>query len=965
MQKIIKKIKKTIKNNQTNALIIIISLIAFIIGGIATNFLISLLIVGVIDSLLFLPNLRGLNKKEKTKGKKKRKTKKNKILKIILIIMFSMAILGILAMGIFILIIINNAPEFDPEKLYQKEATVIYDSKGEIIAKLGLEKREKITFEELPEVLIDAIIATEDSRFFQHNGFDLPRFAKASFGQLLGRSGAGGASTITMQLVKQHFTSTVSKGIEGIVRKFTDIYMSIFKIEKKYTKKEIFEFYVNSNYLGGGAYGVEQACLTYFGKSAKDINLAEAAMIAGLFQAPNSYDPYINPELTEQRRKQVLYLMDLHGYITKEEREIVSKITVKDLLVESKTTANKYQGFIDTVADEVEKLTGNNPYSVPMQVYTTMDREKQNHIYEIISGNKFKWENEVVDTGIAVIDVKTGALIAVGPGRNTVKRGFNNATMTKRQIGSTAKPLYDYGPGIEFNNWSTYQPFIDEPYTYSNGTSILNWDRGYFGFQTLRDALTYSRNIPALKAFQQVSNKNIQNFVTNLGLSPEVSGNLIHEAHAIGGYNGESPLTLAAAYAAFANEGYYTEPYSFTKIIYRDNGEVYERKPKKVKAMSAETAYMVSDVLIDTAKYALGKYSNINGSTYGAKTGTTNFSNETFERYNLPNNAINDLWVAGISPDYAVAVWYGYSVINRNYVSRSSTFEHARLFQAVGQGVFKGNKSFNKPNNVIEVAIEKETYPAMLASEFTPPNMITMELFKKGTEPTEVSKRFSRLDNVTNLDSRINGNTVTLTWDPILVPDAINNTKLEQFYKSLYRTTSDQQKYLNARIDYNNKNIGYIGYNVYQKESDGTLKLLGFTTNSQFTHNIIGGYSSITYVVKSSYSIFKDNQSTGVEHTVSLSGNPSIITSRLNGDSNVSLNIGGNFADLGVSVFNNSFDVTNQATIVKKVYKVVDGVETELDEITIDTSIPGTYKIKYIVSYQTYYEVLTRTVNIH
>ena len=147
--------------------------------------------------------------------------------------MFSMAILGILAMGIFILIIINNAPEFDPEKLYQKEATVIYDSKGEIIAKLGSEKREKITFEELPEVLIDAIIATEDSRFFQHNGFDLPRFAKASFGQLLGRSGAGGASTITMQLVNNILLLPFQR-YWRIVRKFTDIYMSIFKIEKIY-----------------------------------------------------------------------------------------------------------------------------------------------------------------------------------------------------------------------------------------------------------------------------------------------------------------------------------------------------------------------------------------------------------------------------------------------------------------------------------------------------------------------------------------------------------------------------------------------------------------------------------------------------------------------------------------------------------------------------------------------------------
>jgi penicillin-binding protein 1A len=297
----------------------------------------------------------------------------------------------------------------------------------------------------MPEVLVDAIIATEDSRFFQHNGFDLPRFMKASFGQLLGHSDAGGASTLTMQIVKNHYTSPVSSGMEGIMRKFTDIYMAIFQIEKKYTKKEILEFYINSNYLGGGAYGVEQACLTYFGKNAKDINLAEAAMIAGLFQAPNSYDPYINPELTESRRQTVLYLMERHGYITKEERKIASKVTVPDLLVNTDSNvANKYQGFIDTVTAEVQQLTKNDPYVVPMEIYTTMDKEKQNNIYDIFSGSNFKWENDIVNAGVSVIDVHNGSIVAVGSGRNSVKRGFNNATMIKRQVGSTAKPLYDY-----------------------------------------------------------------------------------------------------------------------------------------------------------------------------------------------------------------------------------------------------------------------------------------------------------------------------------------------------------------------------------------------------------------------------------------------------------------------------------------------------------------------------------------
>ncbi|MDD2377876.1 MAG: transglycosylase domain-containing protein, partial [Bacilli bacterium] len=337
-----KKIKKMIKDNGTNVFLIIISIIAFITGIFAIGWLKSLIIIGIIDFLLFgLPLITDkLNKKKKktkktgsksstkksskTTSTKKEKKKKNKILKIILIIIFSIGIVCLIAGFLFFFMIAKNAPTFDPDKLYKKESTVIYDNEGKIIAKLGIEKREKITYDELPEVLIDAIIATEDSRFFQHNGFDLPRFFKASLGQVAGNSEAGGASTITMQVVKNSFTSTIDSGWDGIKRKFTDIYMSIFKVEKAYTKKEILEFYVNSYYLGSGAHGVEQAAVTYFGKPAKDLNLAEASLIAGLFQAPNAYSPFNNIEAATKRRNTVLSLMERHGYITKEEKDIAA-----------------------------------------------------------------------------------------------------------------------------------------------------------------------------------------------------------------------------------------------------------------------------------------------------------------------------------------------------------------------------------------------------------------------------------------------------------------------------------------------------------------------------------------------------------------------------------------------------------------------------------------------------------------
>ena len=274
--------------------------------------------------------------------------------KILVIIMF--ILVGIFAIGIsFLLYIVIMAPEFDVEKLYTKEASIIYDSSGNEIARLGTENRQRVSYDDIPEVFVDALVATEDSRFFQHNGVDLARFIKATLGQLLGHSGAGGASTLTMQIVKQRITSSESSGIEGIIRKFTDMYISVFKIEKKYTKEQIIEYYVNIPGLGSNTFGIQQASEKYFDKSISEVTLPEAALLAGLFQAPSAYNPYNYPEKAEQRRNQVLNLMQRHGYITKEECENAKKISVTSLLANKAAANNPNQGFINTVIDEVER----------------------------------------------------------------------------------------------------------------------------------------------------------------------------------------------------------------------------------------------------------------------------------------------------------------------------------------------------------------------------------------------------------------------------------------------------------------------------------------------------------------------------------------------------------------------------------------------------------------------------------
>lgn len=973
------KALKFILKNKDTFIVIAISVAGLIIGSVALDFWISLLVIGVLNVVFFATPLinkkkrkrnknNGKNTKKKSSDTKKTgkndKNKAKKIIKYLLICFFTLIIIIIICSSIFMFIIVKNAPDFDPNKLYKKEASIIYDNQGNIITKIGEEMREKITFEEMPEVLVDAIIATEDSRFFQHNGFDLPRFLKAAFGQVLGKRDAGGASTLTMQIAKNHYTSTESSGIKGIIRKFTDIYLSIFKIEKNYTKFEILEFYVNSNYLGGsqygGAYGVEQASQLYFGKNAKDLTLPEAALIAGLFQAPNSYDPYLYPDRTEERRKTVLYLMERHRYITSEEREIAEQMTVHDLVIEHEKNDDEYVGIINTVTAEVIRLTGQDPFTVAMEIYTTFDLEKQQHINKVLSGELYTWENDVVDAGIAVLDVNTGGIVAVSPGRHkTNLKGFNLAADIKRHIGSTAKPLYDYGPGIEFNNWSTYHPFIDEPHAYSTGIPINNWDFKYVGITTLREALRTSKNIPALKAFQSLNNKDIYKFVTSLGLNPELENGLVHEAHALGSYTGESPVSLAAAYASFANGGYYIEPHSVTKIIYRDTNEVFENKVKKEKVMSESTAYMISHVLLDAARWGLYGNYNVNGVSYCAKTGTSNFPPEVFEKYNLPSNAVNDLWIAAYTPDYAIAQWYGYDEISSEYYNKFGSSYYRALFQTVAKGIFKENKSFQKPKDVVEVNVEKDTIPAMLPSEFTPKDMIVTELFKKGTEPTEVSSRYARLKNPSNLQAKEEDSMIKLTWDPIEIPSAIDENELSKFFAKYFSDEAERKKHLNDRISYNKKYIGELGYEVYIKNGD-KLELLGFTKNNYFTTPSTPG--TVTYVVKSAYSIFKDNMSTGVETTLVQTGNQEVIDSHLIGDSVVELNVGDNYEEPfpAVNVTENMDNVTHLATITEIITEESSGNKVE----NIDTSKPNTYIITYEISYKSYSKTHTRKIII-
>lgn len=992
------EIKVFFKKDPFNLIIFVLSIIILLIGIFVVNFWIGLLVFILVNLIWVIPFIKWHKKLEDRKRPKTKPVKNIEILdipdkssklersdnvakkktgkkgkkklgkKILLgfLIFFLICIIAGIAFFIFIAV---TAGKFNPDKLYSKEASTLLDRDGEVFAKLGTQMRQKIDYEDMSEELVNAIVATEDSRFFEHNGFDLPRFMKASFGQLLGQN-AGGASTLTMQVSKNQYTSDVATGFAGIKRKFTDIYISLFQIEPNYSKEEILEFYANSYYLGSGAYGVEQAAETYFNKEAKDLNLSEAAMIAGLFQSPVSYDPNINPDRTESRRLTVLSLMKRHGYITDEEYEIAKKMTVDKIVIKGRSahTSNaKYQSFIDRVAVEVKKKTDYDPYSYSMRIYTTMDRDQQDKISAIMDGSNYEWENDKVQAGIIAMETKTGEIVAIGGGRNkTDAKSYNNATDIERQIGSTAKPLFDYGPAIEYLDWNTNHPIIDDKTTYSDGTEINNWDGRYKGIITIREALVDSRNIPALKTFQSVPNEDIKDFVTKLGLSPEVQSNgKLHEAHAIGGYTGESPMTVAAAYAAFGNNGTYNEPHSFTKIEFDETGEVYENEVKKTKVMSEETAYMVTDMLVDTGQDALGRYNNINGSQFAAKTGTTNFDEKTMEQAHLPSNAVNDLWVAGYNSEYSIAVWYGYENRNDGY-NRFGSSQNSRLFQTVAKNFFDKDATFEKPDGVVEVTVERNTGYSMLPSENTPNDMKTTELFKEDSKPTEVSARFNKLSNVTGLKASVSGNKATLNWKAIGTPDALNKSYWSPLVAKAFHLSKDQNTYLSYIMSFNNGRLGNVVYNIYSKTSNG-LKLLTSVSGNSATVTL-PNEASPTLVVKSSYSNYNGCESSGVEVKVEYDGvSASDVTATLMGDSTVSLKLGDSYSEPlnPVKVTLEGENITDSDEVEISLTVLSAGNDVTNSWKTLITSTPGTYEFNYKVTYNgVRVTTLTRTVTV-
>ncbi len=662
----------------------------------------------------------------------------------------------------------SSAPKLDEALLKDPLTSELLDTNGETFMKFGAEQRDYVPYNEIPELMKNAILATEDVRFYKHHGMDFWRLGGAVLANLKSGFGSQGASTLTQQVIKNSFFSND----KTLKRKAQEAYLA-FQLERKYEKDEIFEMYANKILMSGNIYGLGTASKHFYGKELSELELPEVAMLAGLPQYPNGYNPVKHPESAEKRRNIVLKLMHQHKKITSAEMEAAKAVPVTtNLLPEDQRQANiksDYPAYVDIVLDELEAANMMDVLSEGVKIQTALDPKAQQSVERALNTNEL-YETETMQAGMTVLNTKTGEIVAIGGGRNYSGRDLNFASDQKRQPGSVIKPILSYGPAIEYLDWSTAQKVVDEPYNYKGtNKAIRNVDGKYQGPQSIRLALSNSRNIPAVKTFEEVGPSQASDFAKGLGLPY----NKVNSSNSLGGgeYN-FSTIQMAGAYSAFGNSGIYTPPHAVKKIIFRDGKTERSLTPDSVNSMKDSTAYMITDILRDTISSGTGKLANISGLDVAGKTGTTNYPSEIIKKHDMKNNYVPDSWFTGYTSDYTISTWGGY----KDYTTPITTVPKGRqvpqkLFKMVMTDISKDKKTakFSKPGSVVEATIVKLSDPLILASSSTPDNEKKKELFVKGTEPTEVAEVIEDvvLDAPTSLQASYNDSnkSVDLSWE--------------------------------------------------------------------------------------------------------------------------------------------------------------------------------------------------------
>lgn len=581
---------------------------------------------------------------------------------------FLLLILGGLVFGYYA----SKAPTLSEKDLIATTSSKIYDNQNNLIADLGAEKRINVKTNEIPTDLVNAIVAIEDHRFFNHRGVDFIRIGGAFFSNL--RGGRQGGSTLTQQLIKLTYFSTSSSD-QTLSRKIQEAWLAT-QLEQKATKQEILTYYINKVYMSNGNYGMQTAARSYYAKDLKDLSLPQVALLAGMPQAPNQYDPYTNPEAALQRRNLVLKEMLDMKSITNEQYESAVNTPVTDGL-QSLTGSSNYPAYMDNylkeVIQQVEEETGYNVLTTGMDVYTNVDTAAQKRLWDIYNSDEYvNYPDNELQVASTIIDVTNGKVIAQLGSRHqssNVSFGTNQAVETNRDWGSSMKPISDYAPAIEYEEYnSTGVTIPDTPYNFpGTNTQFYNWDRQYYGNISMVYALQQSRNVPAVRALEKVGLKKAQKFLSSMGIDyPEmvyanaISSNTSDSSNKYGA----SSEKMAAAYATFANGGTYYKPQYVNRVVFSD-GTTKNFDTSGTRVMKEATAYMMTDMLKSVITAGIGYNANISGLYHAGKTGTSNYDDNELKKltkdYNYSSIVTPDESFVGYTTQYSMAVWTGYT----------------------------------------------------------------------------------------------------------------------------------------------------------------------------------------------------------------------------------------------------------------------------------------------------------------
>ncbi|HHA8970912.1 TPA: penicillin-binding protein PBP1A [Streptococcus pneumoniae] len=593
-----------------------------------------------------------------------------RLIKYLSISFLSLVIAAIVLGGGVFFYYVSKAPSLSESKLVATTSSKIYDNKNQLIADLGSERRVNAQANDIPTDLVKAIVSIEDHRFFDHRGIDTIRILGAFLRNLQSNSLQGG-STLTQQLIKLTYFST-STSDQTISRKAQEAWLAI-QLEQKATKQEILTYYINKVYMSNGNYGMQTAAQNYYGKDLRELSLPQLALLAGMPQAPNQYDPYSHPEAALDRRNLVLSEMKGQGYISAEQYEKAINTPITDGL-QSLKSVNSYPAYMDNylkeVIDQVEQETGYNLLTTGMDVYTNVDQEAQKHLWDIYNSDQYvSYPDDDLQVASTVVDVSNGKVIAQLGARHqasNVSFGTNQAVETNRDWGSSMKPITDYAPALEYGVYDSTASIVhDVPYNYpGTDTPLYNWDHVYFGNITIQYALQQSRNVTAVETLNKVGLDRAKTFLNGLGIDyPSM-----HYANAISSNTtesnkkyGASSEKMAAAYAAFANGGIYHKPMYINKIVFSDGSEK-EFSDAGTRAMKETTAYMMTEMMKTVLTYGTGRGAYLPWLPQAGKTGTSNYTDEEIEKYikNTGYVAPDEMFV-GYTRKYSMAVWTGYS----------------------------------------------------------------------------------------------------------------------------------------------------------------------------------------------------------------------------------------------------------------------------------------------------------------